>query len=164
MSKVTRFTCVLCTKRTKHHDRWFLGGENNNKGLRKYLYNFFFLNVDSSDVICGTCRRKYYRQSDDKSIANAKPDVHVLPTANTSQQTLVSPKTITLSLSSIGGNHSTCFVCRKRGPKLIVVSSSTRLNTFVQKEYYNCAGARCCPVHISDENFSEQALEYLSDL
>ncbi|CAC5411188.1 unnamed protein product [Mytilus coruscus] len=33
MSKVTRFTCVLCTKRTKHHDRRFLGGENN-KGLR----------------------------------------------------------------------------------------------------------------------------------
>ncbi|CAC5368984.1 unnamed protein product [Mytilus coruscus] len=64
MSKVTRFTCVLC-----------------NKGLRKYLYKNVFLNVDSSDIICGTCRR-----------------------------------------------------------------------------------ARCCPCHISDENFSEQALECLSDL
>ncbi|CAC5390382.1 unnamed protein product [Mytilus coruscus] len=123
MSKVTRFTSVLCTKRTKHYDRRFLGGENN-KGLRKYLYKIFFLNVDSSDVICGTCRCKYYRQSDEKSIANAKPDV--LPTANTSQQTLASPKTITLSLSSVG--------------------------------------ARCCPGHISDENFCEQALECLSDL
>ncbi|CAC5376895.1 unnamed protein product [Mytilus coruscus] len=164
MSKVTRFTCVLCTKRTKHHDRGFLGGENN-KGLRKYLYTNFFLNVDSSDVICGTCIRKYYRQSDEKSIANAKPDV--LPTANTSQQTHVSTKTITLSLSSIGGSHSTCFVCRKRGPKLIVVSSSTRLNTFVQRNIIIIiipAGARCCPGHISDENFSEQALECLSDL
>ncbi|CAC5410204.1 unnamed protein product [Mytilus coruscus] len=160
MSKVTRFTCVLCTKRTKHYDRRFLGGENN-KELRKYLYKNFFLNVDSSDVICGICRRKYYRQSDEKSIANVKPDV--LPTANTSQQTLVSPKTITLSLSSIGRSHSTCFVCRKRGPKLIVVSSSTRLNTFVQRNIIIPAGARCCPDHISDENFNEQALECLSD-
>ncbi|CAC5355061.1 unnamed protein product [Mytilus coruscus] len=67
-------------------------------------------------------------------------------------------------LSSIGGSHSTCFVCRKRGPKLIVVSSSTRLNTFVQKNIIIPAGANGCPGHISDENFSEQALECLSDL
>ncbi|XP_076107099.1 uncharacterized protein LOC143075538 [Mytilus galloprovincialis] len=163
MSKVARFTCVLCTKRTKNHDRRFLGGEGN-KGLRKYLYKYFFLNVDSCDVICGACRRKYYRQYDDKSITNAKPDKQVLPAASTSQQTLVSPKTITLSLSSIGGSHSTCFVCRKRGPKLIVVSSSTRLTTFVQNNIIIPAGARCCPGHISDENFSEQAIECLSDL
>ncbi|CAG2229897.1 unnamed protein product [Mytilus edulis] len=163
MSKVARFTCVLCTKRTKNHDRRFLGGESN-KGLRKYLYKYFFLNVDSCDVICGACRRKYYRQYDDKSITNAKPDKQVLPAASTSQQTLVSPKTITLSLSSIGGSHSTCFVCRKRGPKLIVVSSSTRLTTFVQNNIIIPAGARCCPGHISDENFSEQAIECLSDL
>ncbi|VDI02501.1 Hypothetical predicted protein [Mytilus galloprovincialis] len=163
MSKVARFTCVLCTKRTKNHDRRFLGGEGN-KGLRKYLYKYFFLNVDSCDVICGACRRKYYRQYDDKSITNAKPDKQVLPAASTSQQTLVSPKTITLSLSSIGGSHSSCFVCRKRGPKLIVVSYSTRLTTFVQNNIIIPAGARCCPGHISDENFSEQAIECLSDL
>jgi hypothetical protein len=62
-------------------------------------------------------------------------------------RTLLNISTITLPLASIGGSHSTCFVCKKRGPKLIVASASVRFNCFLYNNIIVPAGSRCCPGH-----------------
>ncbi|CAC5380103.1 unnamed protein product [Mytilus coruscus] len=55
------FKCILCEKRTKPGKRRPLCGEAN-KNLRNFLSKSFLVLSNDDDVICDTCRRKYYRE------------------------------------------------------------------------------------------------------
>lgn len=156
------FPCVLCDKRTKPADRRYLNGVNN-KHLRKYLQKYFLITTTESDVICGKCRRTYYRQQ-------AYQQPRVLNAQFSQEQTtlstsiLPSPKNITLPISSLGGSHSTCLVCNWRGPKMINVSSNARFLCFIYQNLIIPAGARCCPSHISDDTFTCESLELIKNI
>jgi hypothetical protein len=54
--------------------------------------------------------------------------------------------------------HFFCFVCKKPGPKLIVVSSQARFSIFLQNEIIIPAGSRCCPGHMYQDNFTSEAV------
>ena len=163
MTTVRNFPCILCEKRTKPQERRFLSGDNN-KPLRKYPFKTFFVSVHDGDVLCGKCRRVYYTDCNQKlectsyisSTSTDNHDTEYQPTSSKlqrrSEPTLLSPRNITLPLASIGGSHSTCFVCKKRGPKLIVASASVRFNCFLYNNIIVPAGSRCCPSHVNDDD------------
>lgn len=94
-------------------------------------------------------------------------DIEYQPTSSKlhrqSEPTLLSPQNITLPLASIGGSHSTCFACKKRGPKLIVASTSVRLNCFLYNNIIVPAGSRCCPGHVNDDAFTDQAINMMTN-
>lgn len=114
------FPCIICSKRTKQHERRPLSNANN-KHLRKYTVITFLVNCRENDVLCGRCRREYYtntrQQRNHQGISGPKPVVQ--PETKSSLE--FSPKNITLPLPSIGGSHSTCCGCKMRGPKLLVL-------------------------------------------
>lgn len=72
-------------------------------------------------------------------------------------------KNITLSLPSIGDSHYTCCVCKKRGPKLIVVSSKARINVFMYKNVIIAYGLKCSQVHIADDMITEEAVNMMNN-
>lgn len=115
------------------------------------------VSVTEGDVICGKCRRKYYTSK----YENKKPEPLPATTSANLNDHMQSPKNITLPIKSVGGSHSTCFICKKRGPKLVVVPTNARFNTFVHHSIIIPAGARCCPIHIDQDSFTEQASEML---
>jgi hypothetical protein len=77
-----------------------------------------------------------------------------------------SPKQIPLPLSSVKGSnsHSQCCICKRRGYKFIVVPSIVRYNTLIENNILIPPGARCCPGHIYDDNFNEEAVHNITDL
>ena len=54
------------------------------------------------------------------------------------------------------------FICKRRGPKLIVVPANARFSSFVYLCIIIPAGARCCPGHLDNDSFSDQAAELLT--
>lgn len=115
------FPCIICSKRTKQHERRPLSGTNN-KRLRKYIEKTFLVNCRENDVLCGRCRREYYtnptQQRNHQGISGHKPVVQT--EAKTSVE--FPPKNITLPLPSIGGSHSTCCVCKQRFDSCVIES------------------------------------------
>ena len=71
---------------------------------------------------------------------------------------LSSPPSVSLQIPCTPKSHSFCFVCKKPGPKLIVVSSQARFSIFLQNEIIIPAGSRCCPGHMYQDNFTSEAV------
>lgn len=44
-----------------------------------------------------------------------------------------SPTNITLQIPSVAGSHSHCAICKRRGPKLVVVSACATYQLFLDK-------------------------------
>ena len=57
-----------------------------------------------------------------------------------------------------------CCICKRRGYKFIVVPSIVRYNTLIENNILIPPGARCCPGHIYDDNFNEEAVHNITDL
>lgn len=113
------------------------------------------------------CNQKLECTSYISSTSTDNHDTEYQPTSSKlqrrSEPTLLSPRNITLPLASIGGSHSTCFVCKKRGPKLIVASASVRFNCFLYNNIIVPAGSRCCPSHVNNDAFTDQAIHMMSN-
>jgi hypothetical protein len=80
-----------------------------------------------------------------------------------------SPKQIPLPLSSVKGSNSRsqCCICKRRRYKFIVVPSivfTVRYNTLNENNIVIPPAARCCPGHIYDDNFNEEAVHNITDL
>ncbi|KAK3098957.1 hypothetical protein FSP39_024695 [Pinctada imbricata] len=72
--------------------------------------------------------------------------------------TPLSPPSTRLPFSSASNSHAYCFVCKRPGPKLVVVPTGERYNIFLQTEIIVPAGARCCPNHLMDGKLSQEAM------
>lgn len=58
-----------------------------------------------------------------------------------------SPPSIPLPFPSTSRGHASCCMCKRQGPKLVVVPVGVRHHIFITKEVIIPAGARCCPNH-----------------
>lgn len=65
-------------------------------------------------------------------------------------------------IPSIVGSHSQCAVCKRRGPKLVVVPACARSQLFLDKLTFLPVWAKCCPGHLSDNYFHNHAVEQIS--
>lgn len=174
MSAPRFYSCVLCSSRPKTRDRRKLDGPNN-KQLRKFLQQKFFIEsanlFSPGSVICNKCRLRCSREMGIAKSNNTDPDRHLCvprkdpdyaPPNKVAKNAPKSPPSITLPIPSVGGSHSQCAVCKRRGPKLVVVPASARYRLFLDKLTFLPVGARCCPGHLSDNYFHNHAVEQIS--
>ena len=73
--------------------------------------------------------------------------------------TLSSSPSVKSSLSSTAKSNSYCFLCKRPGPKLVNVPPKARFFfTFLHNEIIIPAGSRCCPVHLHEDLFTDEAM------
>lgn len=156
------FPCIICNKRTKAKERRCLGNKRN----RNILKQKFFIEAKESDVTCNKCRLHHFSKTyptDKKTTDSCQPDLdpdYVPPQKK--QKPFCSPQNISLPISSSGYSHSTCFICKRRGPKLIVVSQDITYKLFIEKALFLKSGSRCCPNHIKDDYFTQTSLDNIN--
>ena len=130
------------------------------------------IKVKEGDVICGACRLRHYKCrpcSDRQATCEhyvVSDDKDYQPPTKKAKEPMKSPKQIPLPLSSVKGSnsHSQCCICKRRGYKFIVVPSIVMYNTLIENNIVISPGARCCPGHIYDDNFNEEAVHNITDL
>ena len=135
--KQNYFKCILCSKETKPKERRKL-----NKALRRFLRRKFLTESTSDDVICNKCRVKY------------RP-----PTKKACK--LSSPPSVALPIPSTSTSHAYCCICKRPGPKLVVVPPECKTRVFVHQNILIPAGSRCCPVHIKDHTLTDESISML---
>ena len=147
--------CVLCSKRLKIHQRRPV-----NKHVKKYLRKNFLLECSSTDFICGKCSRPAY--------SFPVPSSHhaqvVLPNrAVPSTSQTLSPPSVKLTIKSATKSHAYCFICKKPGPKLVVVPQNLRTNVFLRHNILVTSESRCCPSHFNNnlDNFDPAVMQEL---
>ncbi|XP_062587204.1 uncharacterized protein LOC134248846 [Saccostrea cucullata] len=152
------FPCLLCNKRTKPYERRKI-----TKAENRFLQKNFLITVcDKHGTLCSKCRHKYY--------ASEKQKVHEVPKSNGESDdycpipkcrkpnAVSSPPSVSLSIPSTPKSHAQCFLCKRAGPKLMVVPSNARFNVFLNCEVIVPAGSRCCPNHLEDGDFKSDVL------
>ncbi|XP_062566452.1 uncharacterized protein LOC134228771 [Saccostrea cucullata] len=154
------YPCILCKKRTKPNDR----KKCETVGMRRFLRRNFLVEASSNDILCNKCRHKYYKQQQTKS---EKISCREATTQQNNQQqktAVSSPPSISMPLHRTASSHAYCFVCRRPGPKLMVVPPSARFNAFLNREIIIPPGCRCCPSHIEDGDFTPGVLQDINTL
>ncbi|XP_062589596.1 uncharacterized protein LOC134251226 isoform X2 [Saccostrea cucullata] len=168
MSEVRKrdYPCVCCKKRTNQRDR-----RRVTAAQRQVLQKWTVRDVDKDEVLCSLCRMKIYShlkrktekrqnlENDLKDTSFSPPQQKQVSVRNAA---IHSPPSVTLSVPSTSSSHSSCFICRKPGPKLVVVSSNERHSVFLRQGVLIPSGSRCCTRHIPDGRFTEEALEKIS--
>ncbi|XP_062581928.1 uncharacterized protein LOC134243712 [Saccostrea cucullata] len=156
------FHCILCQKRTKPTDRRKITKEQK-RILQKHI-----VSVTDDDVLCSNCRIKcnknLKKKTERKEVTHAGNDKNFSPpheSISTSKY-VRSPPSVTLPLPSTSTSHSSCFICRKPGPKLVVVPASARNSVFLQRKILIPYGTRCCAKHILNDNLTAESLEEIS--
>ena len=167
--KQNYFKCILCSKETKPKERRKL-----NKALRRFLRRKFLTESTSDDVICNKCRVKYYKVQNENNQNENRPAVGT-PVAECSDDDqyrpptkkackLSSPPSVALPIPSTSTSHAYCCICKRPGPKLVVVPPECKTRVFVHQNILIPAGSRCCPVHIKDHTLSEESISMLNQL
>ncbi|CAC5387643.1 unnamed protein product [Mytilus coruscus] len=146
--KSNYFKCVLCSKCTKPKERATV-----NKDITKYLRRKFLIEAKDGDIICNKCRHIFRKERDHKVLPCVK-------TSKSSSQTTAtfSPPSVSLKIPSTSKSHAYCCICKKPGPKLIVISPDVRTATYVDNNILIPSGNRCCPNHICDGHLNDDAL------
>ena len=115
---------------------------------------------------CNKCRHKYYdaekhqsakRKQDSDSDSDYEPPQEKRPKIS-------SPSSIPVPLRTTLRSHAYCFICKKPGPKLVVVSSNSRMQVLVKKNIWVPLGSRCCTTHVENGELKEECLEHLNVL
>lgn len=78
-----------------------------------------------------------------KTQDRGRPEVPPAPSAPP-----FSPPSVTLPFPCTSRGHAMCCICKRPGPKLVVVPVDLRHRIFLSKEIIIPAGSRCCPNHL----------------
>ncbi|KAK3095980.1 hypothetical protein FSP39_021599 [Pinctada imbricata] len=164
--KACYFQCVLCSKRTKPKER-----RKVTPSVKKFLRKSFLLECTANDVICNKYRLKFCRDSNESSRAvtakekNRKTDSDdEFEPPQPKQQKLSSPPSVSLSIKSTVKSHGYCIICRKPGPKLIVISPDIRTKVLINNNVLIPAGSHCCPSHITEDCLSDESIESIQTM
>ena len=131
------YNCVVCNKRTKPKDRRKL-----NKPIIKFVRKNFLIEPKENDHICSTCVSRHYSGSPISKL-NRNSET---PQNETDQP--VTSNSVPLPIPATSNSHAYCFVCKRPGPKLVVVGSESRFSAFLHNNIVIPPGSRCCPVHL----------------
>ncbi|XP_061190072.1 uncharacterized protein LOC133197912 [Saccostrea echinata] len=154
------YPCILCNKRTKPGERRPV-----NKSTRKILRRNFMTECRDGGVLCRKCRNKcdalketpHQAEKSYGPSCTARP-IHS-PVGKSTVGSIKSPPSVTLSLLSIVNSHAYCVLCRRPGPKLVVVSTQARFSFFLEQNILIPAGSRCCPAHILNDVIITKTIE-----
>ena len=134
--------CVLCNKRLKLHQRRPV-----NKILKKYLRKNFLLECSDGDFICGKCSRPAYPYPENGTMTSQSRNSNNVPSSSQG----LSPPSVKLNIKSATKSHAYCFICKKPGPRLIVVPQNLRTDAFVKYNVLITSESRCCPSHLNND-------------
>ncbi|KAK3101751.1 hypothetical protein FSP39_006112 [Pinctada imbricata] len=143
------YQCVLCKTYPKGNHRQTLS-----KKYSKILQQNFGVFASQGSTICNKCRFKCYIISKEERVNTAE----TLRPPNQSEQIPGSPPFVHLPLCSTISSHAYCCVCKRPGPKLIVVKTHARVSAYIGAQIFVPEGSRCCPNHIQNEVFNEEAI------
>ena len=139
--------CVLCNKRLKIHQRRPV-----NKHLKRYLRKNFLLECSGSEFICGKCSRPAYPYPEvDPAQSNSRDQTECRVDNVPSTCQVQSPPSVRLNIKSATKSHAYCFICKKPGPRLIVVAQTLRTDVFLKHNIIITAESRCCPSHMNND-------------
>jgi hypothetical protein len=132
------YPCVLCNKRTKPGERRPV-----NKDSRKILRKCFMVESKDGDVVCRKCRRKCEKLKQVPTHAE-KPRTpscaSPIQTLTVRTESMKSPPSVTLPLPCTVNSHAYCVICRRPGPKLVVIPAQTRFKCFLEQNILIPAG------------------------
>ncbi|WAQ99822.1 hypothetical protein MAR_024195 [Mya arenaria] len=152
------FQCVVCKTRTNPKNRRKINSE-----LKQLILKRLPIELKDTDVLCNKCRIKhFYKLSpvenfDNKLIDQSDNEEYQPPVSK--KTSFASPPSVRLNIPSTPKSHSRCFICKRPGPKLIVVPSEARFTAFVQRNVIIKSGTRCCPVHMDESQIKDEALQ-----
>ncbi|XP_052696026.1 uncharacterized protein LOC128174533 [Crassostrea angulata] len=138
------FPCILCKKRTRPNDR----KKCESTAIRRFLRKNFLGEANSNDILCNKCRHRYHGNQ-----KTCQQKSSSLPVCQPLQPGMCSPPSISLPLQRTPSSHAYCLICKRPGPKLVVVSSAARFSAFLHHEIIIPPGSRCCPSHIDEGEF-----------
>ncbi|WAR11443.1 hypothetical protein MAR_025623, partial [Mya arenaria] len=150
--------CVVCKTRTNPKNRRKINSE-----LKQLILKRLPIELKDTDVLCNKCRIKhFYKLSpvenfDNKLIDQSDNEEYQPPVSK--KTSFASPPSVRLNIPSTPKSHSRCFICKRPGPKLIVVPSEARFTAFVQRNVIIKSGTRCCPVHMDESQIKDEALQ-----
>ena len=153
--------CVLCSKKLRIHQRRPV-----NQHHIRYLRKNFLLECSRSDYICGKCSRPAYPYQESVSCSNVKAkNVNSTDDMATSSQTL-SPPSVRLSIKCASKSHAYCFICKKPGPRLLVVPETLRIDMLLRHNILITTDSRCCPSHLNGnlDSFDPAVLSQLKTM
>lgn len=155
------YPCCLCKCRTIHSKGVAVKAEH----LRLFERRFC-VSAQDGDFICSKCRIKCYREENklknlERNALYKSQDDYEPPIkkARTTQQSSFSPSSVTMDLPTTSKSHAYCFVCKRPGPKIIVVPPIPRFDVYIRKGIFVPAGVMCWPVHLDGEQFTDDALD-----
>ena len=156
--------CVLCNKRLKIHQRRPV-----NEHIKKYLQKLYQLECSGIEYICGKCSRPAYHDHEQVSSSHRGPSPSPKPTQQSSTESVLplsqmqSPPPVRQNIKSATKSHDYCFICKRPGPELIVVSQNLRTGVFLRHNIIIKSDSRCCPSHLDGNlnNFDPEVLQGL---
>ena len=133
------------------------------KHISKYLRKRFLLECSSRDFICGKCSRPAY-----PATQSASSDIQSHNTNNVRENInkTLCPPSVCLKISSATKSHAYCFICKKPGPKIIVVPAKLRTDVFLKHNILITADSRCCPAHLNStlDSFDPKVISEMSTI
>ena len=103
------------------------------KGTKKFLGKTFFVDCEEDSVLCNKCRHKYYDAEKHQSAKRKQDSDSDYEPPQEKRPKISSPPSIPVPLKTTLRSHAYCFICKKPGPKLVVVSSNSRMQVLVKK-------------------------------
>ncbi|XP_061196000.1 uncharacterized protein LOC133204277 [Saccostrea echinata] len=134
------YKCFLYPRRTKQTDRYAIS-----KSHRSVVTRLSGRTPSEEDFLCNKCR--HICKSNMQGSKKGKNKL-LTSTSQPSSSTPASSPSVQLPFPSTARGHSSCCICKRPGPKLIVVPVDIRHQVFISKEIIIPAGARCCPNHL----------------
>ena len=111
--------------------------------MRRFLRKNFL--VEATDILSNKCRHLYHGNKQTSPLSKSSQ-----PQSTQSSSSMPSPPSVPLPIHRTPSSHAYCFICKRPGPKLVVVPFFSR--------FY---GSRCCPSHIIEGEFVTGTLDNL---
>lgn len=134
------YGCFNCPNRVRQKDRHIISSRN-----RAFIAKLTGRTPSNSDFLCNKCRCMCQHHIKRKTSMPSR--VQQVP-AQSTEAPPFSPPSIPLPFPSTSRGHASCCMCKRQGPKLVVVPVGVRHHIFITKEVIIPAGARCCPNHL----------------
>ena len=118
----TYYECIVCRKRIKPKVRRRVSPH-----VREYLQEkLSIVSTNESDIICNRCIYNFYKVhvKVTKEKGPIKDRDFQLPVQRANP--VFSPASVSLKIPGAPNTHSRCIICKRSGPKLIVIPSEAR--------------------------------------
>lgn len=149
-----QYPCVLCNKRTRANKRRTVS-----KYTRKILNRCFLIESTDGKVICNKCRHKCSSFKYKSSEVPLPSSSIQSPDRKKRVSNVQSPPSVSLPIQSTAKSHAYCVLCRKPGPRLIVVPIEARFKVYLYHNLFIPSGSRCCPSHFTNNLLDLTSLE-----